>query len=163
MRLKNSLRNLIRRHRRLLKFAVLSGGLFAVGFALLYTSVTYLNVNRMWANALLSVPMGLVAFAVHRLVTWGDREAKLGDSLPRYGVLRICGSAVSQSSYVALVGYGFHYLGVRVALGLLIGIPMYYLQDKVVFPAERLGWGKLRDGFTRLAVRPWKPRGAEEA
>lgn len=163
MSLTRSLRNLIRRHRRLLKFALLSGGLFALGFALLYTSVTYLNVSRVWANALLSLPMGLAAFTVHRLVTWGDRKAKLGESLPRYGVLRLCGSAVSQSSYIALVGYGFHYLGVRVALGILIGIPMYYLQDKVVFPAERLGWDKFRASFSKLVIRPWRPRAAEDA
>lgn len=163
MSLKNSLRNLIRRQRRLLKFTMLSGGLFALGFALLYISVTHLNVSRIWANSLLSVPMGLAAFTVHRLVTWGDRKAKLGDSLPRYGVLRLCGSVVSQSSYVALVGYGFHYLGVRVVLGILIGIPMYYLQDKVVFPAERLGWDKLRTWSSRLVGRPWRPRAAEDA
>jgi membrane protease YdiL (CAAX protease family) len=104
---------------------MVGGCLSALGLKLLMILVGY-GWSAVWANLALCVPMGVLGFVVHWLVTWRDRQISVATGARRWSTTKVVMGLTSQLSFLLLVGaFGFPFTVVRGGTVLALALPTY--------------------------------------
>jgi putative flippase GtrA len=118
---------------RFVGFALVGGGVFLLGLALLWILVEILGIDKYLAGVIVTLLTLELNFVFNKYINWADRSGSFFVHWWRFHVVRASGLVVNQIGYVILVSIGLNYVAVSTGLMVAIMIFNYLGSDRIAF------------------------------